>query len=251
MIILTMALLLALPLIMYTVFRPHREKTIPILKCLRLSSSNKLKKDYAKRVGCSDILGHDGDEIQGNPKDVSHRKCITTFAEAANERHVGIDDGKQMGLFTEDTAVGPNQVFNILGSYASSFVKAAIATKLSLYEQFASYMKNSTRCYYSSTVSITFNGTDVTTITCIVECECVPERKGNGGKIDACMIPMQVMSLTLKDGDSEEKILQQNVSIDSGGKTYSEHEECCEHHPRSIAFKALVDLCTARGWQLL
>lgn len=182
------------------------------------------------------------------PSQMHHNICRCKKA-----GHVGVVDGKQVGLFTEDTAVAPNRVYENLGAYASSFVKAGNATGLSLYEQFAPYTKESPLCIYSSMVSITFNGEKVTTITCKVVCECVPARKGNGGKIDACMAPKQLMSLTLKDGDSEEEeeVLQQDDSIDSGGKTYSEYEECCDVHPRTIAFKALVALCEKRGWLLV
>lgn len=221
----------------------------PTIMCF--SSANSMKIKYAKRIGCTKILGHDGVEIQDSPSAVAPHKCITTFADAKKAGHVGVVDGKVVGLFTEDTAVAPNKVYKNLGAYASSFVKAGNATGLSLYEQFAPYTKESPLCIYSSTVSITFDGENVTTITCMVECECVPELKGNGGKIDACMVPIRVISLTLKDGDTEEKILQLDESIDSGGKTYSEYEECCDYHPRTIAFKALVALCEERGWLLV
>jgi hypothetical protein len=84
-----------------------------------------------------------------------------------------------------------------------------------------------------------------------VECECVPERKGKGGKIDACMIPLKIKSLTLKVGDADEEILIENQPIDSDGKTYSQLEECCTVHPRTIAFGALDDQCSKNGWVLM
>lgn len=192
-------------LIACALFSPRREKKIPLPKCLHCSTSNPMKIGYVKRIGCSDILKHNGVEIQEKPCKVPHHKCVTTFADAANAGQVGIVDGKQVGLFTEDTAVAPKIAFDYIGAFVSFFVTLGRVAKLSLHQQFAPYTTESPLCMYSSTVSITFNGTDVTTITCMVECECVPERKGNGGKIDACMVPIQVISLTLKDGDSDEK----------------------------------------------
>lgn len=211
---------------------------------LQFSSSNKMKIAYAQRIGCSLILAHEGKEMQGLPADVAREKCITAFGDAKNVSSDAVD-----GLFIEDTAVAPCVVYALLGAYASSFVKAGIKMKLSLYDLFQPYLGVSTACIYSSTVCVTFDGTLVTTITCMVECECVPERKGNGGKIDACMVPVKIKSLTLKDGDAEEEILIENQPINSD-KTYSEHEECCNVHPRTIAFGALVDLCSKKGWML-
>jgi hypothetical protein len=213
---------------------------------LQFSSSNNIKKVYAQYIGCSSILAHDGREIQGLPGVVALEKCITAFGDA---KKVGNESFE--GLFIEDTAVAPSMVYHLLGAYASSFVKAGIKMKLSLYEQFLPYFKDSTACIYSSTVCATFDGELVTTITCMVECECVPERKGNGGKIDACMVPVKIKSLTLKVGNAEEEILIENQVIDSDGKTYSEYEECCNVHPRTIAFNALVDLCSKNGWTLM
>jgi hypothetical protein len=213
---------------------------------LQFSSSNKMKLGYAQRIGCASFLPHDGKEIQGSPAVVAHEKCITAFEDAKKESGDAI-----VGLFIEDTATGPSAVYDLLGAYASSFVKAGVRTKLSLYEQFLPFFKDSTACIYSSTVCATFDGELVTTITCKVECECVPERKGNGGKIDACMIPLKIKSLTLKVGDAEEEILIENQPIDSDGKTYSQREECCKDHPRTIAFGALDDQCSKNGWVLM
>lgn len=213
---------------------------------LCFSSSNKMKVAYVQRIGCSSILAHDGREIQGSPADVALEKCITAFDDAKKVSGDAVE-----GLFIEDTAVAPYVVYNVLGAYASSFVKACVKIKMSLYDQFLPFFKESSASIYSSTVCVTFDGKFVTTITCEVECECVPERKGNGGKIDACMIPMRIKSLTLKVGDAEEEILIENQPINSDGKTYSEHEECCNVHPRTIAFGALVDQCSKNGWTLM
>jgi len=205
-----------------------------------------MKIAYARRIGCSSILAHEGKEMQGSPADVAREKCITAFGDAKKVSGYAVE-----GLFIEDTAVAHCEVYALLGAYASSFVKAGIKMKLSLYDIFQPFFKVSTACIYSSTVCVTFDGNLVTTITCMVECECVPERKGNGGKIDACMVPVKIKSLTLKDGDAEEEILIENQPINSDGKTYSEHEECCNVHPRTIAFGALVDLCSKKGWTLM
>jgi hypothetical protein len=212
---------------------------------LQFSSLNNMKIDYARRIGCTSILDHDGKEIQGSPDVVALEKCITIFGDAKKVRGDAVN-----GLFIEDTAVAPCDVYALLGAYASSFVKAGIKMKLSLYNLFLPYFRVSTACIYSSTVCVTFDGNLITTITCMMECECVPERKGNGGKIDACMIPIKIKSLTLKVGNAEEEILIENQPINSDGKTYSEHEECCNVHPRTIAFGALVDLCSKKGWVL-
>jgi hypothetical protein len=213
---------------------------------LQFSSSNKMKIGYAQRIGCASFLPHDGKEIQGSPAVVAHEKCITAFEDAKKERGDAVD-----GLFIEDTAVAPCNVCEIIGAYASSFVRACNITGLSLYDIFEPFFKVSTACIYSSTVCATFDGKLVITITCKVECECVPERKGKGGRIDACMIPLKIKSLTLKVGDAEEEILIENQPIDSDGKTYSQREECCKDHPRTIAFGALDDQCSKNGWVLM
>ena len=89
---------------------------------LRFSSSNKMKIEYAQKAGCVSILGHDGVEIQGPPSVVAFHKCRDTYREAFANGDVGAG----RGLFTEDTAVGPIVVYDILGAYASANVKAAV-----------------------------------------------------------------------------------------------------------------------------
>lgn len=216
-------------------FRASPPPPPPSPLTLQFSSSNKMKIAYAQKAGCTSILGHDGDEIQGSPSDVAFQKCCDTYKKAL----VNGDVGAGRGLFTEDTAVGPVAVYDIIGAYASSNVKAALKTSMSLYEVFSSFLKASSHCIYSSTVSITFDGRTVTTITAKVECECVPERKGTGGKIDACMIPLQLINVTIKEGD-EEQVVKYEVSLDAGGKTLSQMGECSPYHPRSFAFEAVT-----------
>jgi hypothetical protein len=213
---------------------------------LRFSSSNKLKVGYAKKAGFTSILDHEGVEIQGPPSVVAFHKCLDTYHKAL----VDGDVGAGRGLFTEDTAVGPVSVFEFIGAYASSNVNAARKAGRSIHDVFSPFFSSSSQCIYSSTVSVTFDGRIVTTITAKVLCECVPERKGNGGKIDACMIPLQLLNLTIKEGD-EERVVKYEVPIVSNGQTLSEMQEHSPYHPRSFAFEALVDLCTERGWTLL
>jgi hypothetical protein len=201
---------------------------------------------YAQKAGFKSILPHDGIEIQDRPSVVAFHKCCDTYQKA----HVNGDVGTGCGLFTEDTAVGPVLVYDINGAYASSNVKAALKTGMSLYEVFSPFLKSSSHCIYSSTVSITFDGSTVTTITAKVLCECVPERKGKGGKIDACMIPLQLLNLTIKEGD-EERVVKYEVPLDSNEQTLSQMQECSPYHPRSYAFEAVAGLCTERGWMLL
>lgn len=212
---------------------------------LQFSSSNNMKIAYAQKAGCTSVLGHEGDEIQASPSVVAFHKCLSTYQKAL----VNGDVGTGRGLFTEDTAVGPVAVYDIIGAYASSNVTAARKTEMSIYGIFSPYFYSSSHCIYSSTVSITFDGRTVTTITAKVECECVPERKGNGGKIDACMIPLQLLNVSIKDGD-EERVVKYEVPLDADEKTLSQMEEHSPYHPRSFAFKALVNLCKERGWTL-
>lgn len=227
-------------------FRASPPPPPPPLRLL-FSSSNKMKIGYAKKVGCTAILGHDGVEIQGPPSDVAYHKCLDTYCKAFANGDVGAG----RGLFTEDTAVGPESVYDILGAYASANVKAALKAGKSIYDIFLPFLKDSSHCIYSSTVSITFDGCTVTTITAKVLCECVPEIKGNGGKIDACMIPLQLLNLTIKEGE-EERVVKYEVPLDSDGKTktLSQMLDLCALHPRSFAFDALVVLCKERGWEL-
>jgi hypothetical protein len=207
-----------------------------------------MKIEYAQKAGCVSILGHDGVEIQDYPSVVAYQKCLDTYQKA----RVNGDVGAERGLFTEDTAAGPVAVYDILGAYASSNVTAVRKTGLTFYEHFLTYFQklSSSHCIYSSTVSITFDGHTVTTITAKVLCECVPEREGTGGKIDACMIPLQLINLTIKEKD-EERVVKYEVPLDAGGKTLSQMQKCSPYHPRSYAFEALADLCTKRGWTLL
>lgn len=212
---------------------------------LRFSSSNKLKIGYAKNAGCTSILDHDGLEIQESPPVVAFHKSLDTYRKALAVGNVGAG----CGLFTEDTAVGPINVYDIIGAYVSSNVKAICMMDLTIHTVFLPYFTSSSKCIYSSTVSITFDGKTVTTITAKVLCDCVPERKGTGGKIDACMIPLQLMILTIKEGD-EEIVVKYEVPLDHDGNTLSQMQEYSPFHPRSFAIDALVDLCKKKGWIL-
>jgi hypothetical protein len=204
-----------------------------------------MKIAYAQKAGCTSILGHDGVEVQECPHVVAYYKCLDTYREAFANGDV--DAGR--GLFTEDTAVGPVSVYDIIGAYASANVKAALKAGKSIYNVFSEYFSSSSHCIYSSTVSVTYDGRTIITITAKVLCECVPERKGNGGKIDACMIPLQLLNLTIKEGD-EERVEKYEVPLDSDGKTLSEMPDLCALHPRSFAMGALVELCAKKGWVL-
>jgi hypothetical protein len=224
---------------------PPSIPTPPTPLRLQFSSSSKIKIPYAKIIGCTQIIPHESKEIQGPPHVVAYHKCRDTYREAFANGDVGAG----RGLFTEDTAVGPMSVYDIIGAFVSFNISAARIVDTTIYEIFKPYMTESKVCIYSSTVSVTFDGCAVTTITAKVLCECVPEREGKGGKIDACMIPLKLLNLTIKEGE-EERVVKHEVPLSSDGKTLSQMPDLCKLHPRSFAMGALVDLCNDRGWVL-